>query len=92
MMLYTLEITLALYYFRLRAPSTIYKCGIATLLFADTICTMAICANVVLYAIVFPAKGGFPTVQQWPLPVMIISTFVAAGVEQTFLVHRFWML
>ncbi|KAJ7250078.1 hypothetical protein B0H12DRAFT_1121469 [Mycena haematopus] len=93
---YSLEILLAIRYFRRPKRPLWHKIGVATIVVADTACTVGICWEAYLVLLVIPCDDiegvGFLNSLYWPISVIILSTYTTASVEQAFLCTLFYSL
>lgn len=93
LVLFATQVVLSILFLRRKRGCTPHqKVVIVGTLIADTVCTIAVCGNTLLYMVIYPNAGKFPAVQTWPLPVTIIATACSALFERSFLAHRYWNL
>lgn len=89
MALYTTELILCGRYFgRLTRPMT-HRIGVSILVFADTVCTLAIGFDVVL--VVLPITTN-ARLSDAPLAVIIMTTYLSSVIAQLFLCNLFYLL
>ncbi|KAJ7017904.1 hypothetical protein C8F04DRAFT_1153812 [Mycena alexandri] len=81
---YTTEIILFVYHLPRWTLKPVYKYGSYALLANDAVGTFAVCANAFLCAVDGPVRP------LWPSHVLLISTALAAFMEQSFLIHRYY--
>ncbi|KAJ7223511.1 hypothetical protein GGX14DRAFT_540280, partial [Mycena pura] len=91
-LLYAVEITQALYYFRhFQHDDWTLRTLVAVALFIDTVSTLGDYACVYLYTI---THAGDPVYlihgDLWPLPLHIFTTAIVAILVQSFLIRRYW--
>ncbi|KAF7364865.1 hypothetical protein MVEN_00356800 [Mycena venus] len=84
--LFTLEIVLCFLYMRRWKLDPVFHYGFVLFLVNDTLGTLCVYANSFLS---FVQRTENP---KWPAAVLLISTALSALIEQTFLVHRYWMV
>ncbi|KAJ6508225.1 hypothetical protein C8R45DRAFT_1089428 [Mycena sanguinolenta] len=94
--LYTLEIILAIKYFQRPKRPLWHKIGVASLVIADTVCTVGISWEVYLDLLVLPCVDiravEFLDSLYWAISMIILSTYATASVEQAFLCALFYSL
>ncbi|KAJ6504628.1 hypothetical protein C8R47DRAFT_1102994 [Mycena vitilis] len=83
--LFTLEVALCVMYMRRWKLERHFHYGFLVFLVNDAVGSLAICANV--YLVLVESKN-----LSWPISVLLISTALSALIEQTFLLHRYWMV
>ncbi|KAJ7223542.1 hypothetical protein GGX14DRAFT_694431 [Mycena pura] len=91
-LLYAVELTQALYYFRhFQHDDWTLRTLVAVALFIDTVSTLGDYACVYLYTI---THAGDPVYliqgDLWPLPLHIFTTAIVAILVQSFLIRRYW--
>ncbi|KAJ7069489.1 hypothetical protein C8F01DRAFT_1078055 [Mycena amicta] len=82
--LYTLEVALYMFYMPQWSLTRPFKLGFAFVLANDALGTICVCANL------FKTLVDGELKPMWPLTVLLISTALSAGIEQTYLIHRYW--
>ncbi|KAJ7625225.1 hypothetical protein DFH06DRAFT_1228889 [Mycena polygramma] len=83
--LFTLEVALCVMYMRRWKLERHFHYGFVVFLVNDAVGSLSICANV--YLVLVESKN-----LTWPISVLLISTAFSALIEQTFLLHRYWMV
>ncbi|KAJ7105059.1 hypothetical protein C8R43DRAFT_1047029 [Mycena crocata] len=91
MMLYMLELVMCLRYFQRGSRPLPHKIGVGAMFLFDTLCTMAVNANVFLTFQLFFGKGS-PTSLSIPTTLTIFFTYLTAACEQFFLCHLYFIL
>ncbi|KAJ7274184.1 hypothetical protein C8J57DRAFT_253525 [Mycena rebaudengoi] len=86
MSLYTVELSLGIFFLRKWQLSRLYRWGFWVVLANDAIGTLAVCTNIALTLIEGAASAG-PGLS---VLVLLLSTSLSALIEQTFLIHRYW--
>ncbi|KAK7022192.1 hypothetical protein R3P38DRAFT_2959899 [Favolaschia claudopus] len=93
---YILEIILAIKYFHRPNRPLWNKIGVGALIFSDTVCTVGICWQTYVELLLYPCIGltgaGFRNSLYWPIAVTLLSTYMAASIEQGFLCSLFYSL
>ncbi|KAF7348258.1 hypothetical protein MSAN_01779400 [Mycena sanguinolenta] len=84
--LFTLELVYCVIYMRRWKLSCLFYYGFVLFLVNDSLGTLCVYANLFLTVV--------EMVQEplWPIDALLISTGLSALIEQTFLVHRYWMV
>ncbi|KAJ6531379.1 hypothetical protein DFH09DRAFT_139498 [Mycena vulgaris] len=91
-MLFMLEISLMVLYFRTSRP-LLHRIGVGAILAFDAVCTGAICAEVYTHILVFPCEAQvFTDSTLRPLAVILFSTYATASLEQLFLCALYFVL
>ncbi|KAJ6502689.1 hypothetical protein C8R47DRAFT_1316698 [Mycena vitilis] len=88
--LFTSELVLCGRYFARPSRPLVHKIGVALLVFADTVCTLAISIDVCLAVLRLPIEN--PRLLVVPTTVEIMSTYISAVVAQLFLCNLFYVL
>ncbi|KAJ7677126.1 hypothetical protein DFH06DRAFT_618942 [Mycena polygramma] len=88
--LYTSELVLCGRYFGRPSRPLVHKIGVALLVFADTVCTLAISIDVCLAVLRLPIEN--PRLLVVPTTVEIMTTYISAVVAQLFLCNLFYVL
>ncbi|KAJ7464736.1 hypothetical protein B0H11DRAFT_2285004, partial [Mycena galericulata] len=91
MMLYMLELVLCLRYFQRSSRPLPHKIGVGALILFDTLCTMAIDANVMATFLLFFGKEPFSSLSI-PTSAILFMTYSSASVEQLFLCQLYFIL
>ncbi|KAK7022162.1 hypothetical protein R3P38DRAFT_2959722 [Favolaschia claudopus] len=92
MLLYTLEIVMCLRYFQRSAFRPVpHKIGIGAMLLFDTICTIAVDAQVFVTFLIFIGKEPLESLKV-PASLSIFFTYCTAVIEQLFLCHLYFIL
>jgi len=89
-MLFFLEIVLAIRYFSQFKGSSRFNLLVVLIMSNATVTLLATFANT--WKLLITHRLSPPTQHSWPLPVMIISKNIAATIEQSFLVYRYYGL
>ncbi|KAJ7093271.1 hypothetical protein B0H15DRAFT_155121 [Mycena belliarum] len=89
--LYTLELVLARRYFQCPKRPPLYKAGVISLLFFDTVCTLTVCVNISFF-LLGPPPGETFEVSMSPTSVVVFMTYCSAAVEQAVLAHLYFSL
>ncbi|KAF8214960.1 hypothetical protein K438DRAFT_2008469 [Mycena galopus ATCC 62051] len=84
--LFTLEVVLCVLYMRRWKLGPLFYYGFVLFLVNDSLGTLCVYANLFLSLVELVEDPD------WPVAVLLISTALSALIEQTFLVHRYWMV
>nr|GAT53073.1 predicted protein [Mycena chlorophos] len=91
MVLYTTEIGLVIRYFKRPCRPRLHKTAVGIMLTADTLCTVALCVNVAVRAVVVSTPENAQRALA-PFSVTIFTTYISATIEQLFLCNLFYLL
>ncbi|KAJ6508339.1 hypothetical protein C8R45DRAFT_1089526 [Mycena sanguinolenta] len=84
--LFTLELMFCVIYMRRWKLNSLFYYGFILFLVNDSLGTLCVYANLFL-SVVEMVQDPL-----WPIDALLISTGLSALIEQTFLVHRYWMV
>ncbi|KAJ7133549.1 hypothetical protein C8R44DRAFT_849601 [Mycena epipterygia] len=90
-MLYMLELVMCLRYFQRSSRPLPHKIGVGAMVLFDTLCTMAINANVFITFQVFFGKAAFSSLNIGTTATLFM-TYSTASIEQWFLIHLYFIL
>ncbi|KAJ6601931.1 hypothetical protein DFH09DRAFT_1126117 [Mycena vulgaris] len=91
MMLYTLELVVCLRYFQRSSRPLPHKIGVGAMVLCDTLCTMAIDADVFVTFELFVKKASFQDATI-PASSTVFMTYCTASIVQLFLIHLHFVL
>ncbi|KAJ7616736.1 hypothetical protein B0H17DRAFT_1220211 [Mycena rosella] len=91
MVLYALELVVCLRYFQRSSRPLPHKIGVGAMVLCDTLCTMAINADVFVTFELFVRKASLQTATI-PPSVTIFMTYCTASIVQLFLIHLYFVL
>ncbi|KAJ7477693.1 hypothetical protein FB451DRAFT_1454552 [Mycena latifolia] len=89
--LYTLELVMCRRYFQCPNRLPLYKAGVCTLIFFDSICTLTVCVSA-CFAVLGNPPGEDIGVSMSPVSVTVFMTYCSAAVEQAVLSHLYFAL
>ncbi|KAJ7027095.1 hypothetical protein C8F04DRAFT_1294952 [Mycena alexandri] len=89
--LYTAELLLCIRYFARPSRPLSHKIAVGILIFADTVCTVALCFETAFF-ILPPVITTNLRLILAPLAVAIICTYISAAIAQLFLCNLFYVL
>ncbi|KAF8232588.1 hypothetical protein L208DRAFT_1360921 [Tricholoma matsutake] len=98
LILYTLESVQVYHYFRnsrrSKTDSKILKGAVILNLIMDSLATIAICALVYMYTVVFWGRRNaiVPSREYWPMVVVVVLTGTTTFLVQSFMVYRYWRI
>ncbi|KAJ7110924.1 hypothetical protein C8R44DRAFT_799734, partial [Mycena epipterygia] len=90
-MLYMLELVMCLRYFQRSSRPLPHKIGVGAMVLFDTLCTMAINANVFITFRIFFRKACFSSLKIGSTAILFM-TYSTAAIEQCFLIHLYFIL
>ncbi|KAJ6502699.1 hypothetical protein C8R47DRAFT_213345 [Mycena vitilis] len=90
--LYTFELVLCFRYFARPSRPLVHKIGVGALVFADTVCIVAIGFNVCLAVLRLPVSPANIRIFLVPTTLEIMSTYISAVVAQLFLCNLYYVL
>ncbi|KAJ6568511.1 hypothetical protein B0H19DRAFT_1373161 [Mycena capillaripes] len=91
MILYALELGVCLRYFQRSSRPLPHKIGISAMVLCDTLCTMAIDADVFVTFELFVRKTSFQAATIPPLAT-VLMTYCTASIVQLFLIHLHFVI
>jgi hypothetical protein len=91
MMLYTLELAVCLRYFQRSSRPLPHKIGVGAMVLCDTLCTMAIDAEVFVTFELFVRKASLQAATI-PPAATVFMTYCTASIVQLFLIHLHFVL
>ncbi|KAJ7110972.1 hypothetical protein C8R44DRAFT_799763 [Mycena epipterygia] len=90
-MLYMLELVMCLRYFQRSSRPLLHKIGVGAMVLFDTLCTMAINANVFITFQIFFRKTCLSSLNIGSTATLFM-TYSTAAIEQCFLIHLYFIL
>ncbi|KAJ6529430.1 hypothetical protein DFH09DRAFT_1185098 [Mycena vulgaris] len=91
MMLYTLELVVCVRYFQRSSRPLPHKIGVGAMVLCDTLCTMAVDADVFVIFELFVRKVSFQDAII-PASLTVFMTYCTASIVQLFLIHLHFVL
>ncbi|KAJ6486285.1 hypothetical protein DFH09DRAFT_1210607 [Mycena vulgaris] len=91
MLLYTLELVVCVRYFQRSSRPLPHKIGVGAMVLCDTLCTMAVDAEVFVIFELFVRKASFQDATI-PASLTVFMTYCTASIVQLFLIHLHFVL